>query len=78
MSTYLDSFAHDLFPDERTFQDFSFVRRPVLSKIEQKVHNSVGKSWSYPCLIQAAIAQGTTRSGVQEQQSQANDIAKFD
>ncbi len=78
MSTYLDSFAHDLFPDERTFQAFSFVSRPVLAKLEQKVHNSVGKSWSYPCLIQAAIAQGTTRSGVQEQQAQANDIANFD
>lgn len=78
MSTYLDSFAHDLFPDERVFQAFSFVKRPVLAKLEQKVHNVPGKSWSYPCLIQAAIAQGTTRAGVQEQQSQANDVANFD
>jgi hypothetical protein len=67
-----------LFPDERTFQAFSFVKRPVLAKLEQKVHNTVGKSWSYPCLVQASIAQGTTRAGVQEQQSQANDVANFD
>lgn len=78
MSTYLDSFAHDLFPDERSFQAFSFVRRPVLAKLEQKVHNVVGKSWSYPVLIQASIAQGTTRAAVQEQQAQANDISNFD
>lgn len=78
MSTYLDSFAHDLFPDERSFQAFSFIRRPVLAKLEQKIHSTVGKSWSYPCLIQASIAQGTTRAAVQEQQAQANDIANFD
>jgi hypothetical protein len=78
MSTYLDSFAHDLFPDERSFQAFSFVKRPVLAKLEQKVHASVGKSWSYPVLVQASIAQGTTRAAVQEQQGQANDIANFD
>jgi hypothetical protein len=76
--TYLDSFAHDLFPDERSFQAFSFVKRPVLAKLEQKVHTSVGKSWSYPCLIQAAIAQGTSRAAVQEQQAQGNDISGFD
>lgn len=78
MSTFLDAFAHDLFPDERSFQAFSFVKRPVLAKLEQKVHNVSGKSWSYPCLIQASIAQGTTRAAVQEQQAQANDIANFD
>jgi hypothetical protein len=78
MSTFLDSFAHDLFPDERSFQAFSFVKRPVLAKLEQKVHSSVGKSWSYPCLIQASIAQGTTRAAVQEQHAQANDVANFD
>lgn len=78
MSTFLDAFAHDLFPDERSFQAFSFVKRPVLAKLEQKVHNVSGKTWSYPCLIQASIAQGTTRAGVQEQQAQANDIANFD
>lgn len=74
----MDAFAHDLFPDERTFQAFSFVKRPVLAKLEQRVHNSVGKSWSYPCLLQASIAMGTTRAAVQEQQAQANDIANFD
>lgn len=78
MGSYFDSFAHDLFPDERTFQAFSFVRRPVLAKLEQKVHASVGKSWAYPCLIQASIAQGTTRAAVQEQQAQSNDVANFD
>jgi len=78
MSAFLDSFAHDLFPDERSFQAFSFVKRPVLAKLDQKVHSSVGKSWSYPCLIQASIAQGTTRAAVQEQQAQANDVANFD
>ena len=78
MSAFLDGFAHDLFPDERSFQAFSFVKRPVLAKLEQKIHNSVGRTWSYPCLIQAAIAQGTTRAGVQEQQSQGSDIAGFD
>lgn len=78
MSTFLDAFAHDLFPDERSFQAFSFVKRPVLAKLEQKVHNVSGRTWSYPCLIQASIAQGTTRAGVQEQQAQANDIANFD
>ncbi len=78
MSKFLDAFAHDLFPDERVLQAFSFVKRPVLAKLEQKVHNSVGRTWSYPCLVQAAIAQGTTRAGVQEQQAQANDIANFD
>jgi hypothetical protein len=78
MSTFLDAFAHDLFPDERTFQAFSFVKRPVLAKLEQRVHNSVGKSWSYPCLLQASIAMGSTRAAVQEQQAQANDIANFD
>lgn len=78
MSTFLDAFAHDLFPDERSFQAFSFVRRPVLAKLEQKLHQSSGKSWSYPCLVQAAIAQGTTRAAVQEQAAQANDIANFD
>jgi hypothetical protein len=77
-SAFLDAFAHDLFPDERSFQAFSFVKRPVLAKLEQKVHSSVGKTWSYPCLIQASIAQGTTRAAVQEQQAQANDIANFD
>jgi hypothetical protein len=75
---FLDSFAHDLFPDERSFQAFSFVKRPVLAKLEQKVHSSVGRTWSYPCLIQASIAQGTTRAAVQEQQAQANDVANFD
>lgn len=50
----------------------------MLAKLEQKVHSSVGKSWSYPCLIQASIAQGTTRAAVQEQQAQSNDIANFD
>lgn len=78
MSTFLDAFAHDLFPDERSFQAFSFVKRPVLAKLEQKVHSSVGKTWSYPCLIQASIAQGTSRAAVQEQQAQANDVANFD
>jgi hypothetical protein len=78
MSTFLDAFAHDLFPDERSFQAFSFVKRPVLAKLEQKVHNVSGRTWSYPCLIQASIAQGTTRAGVQEQQAQANDVANFD
>jgi hypothetical protein len=79
MSTYLQSFAHDLFPDERSLQAFSFVRRPVLAKLEQRLHdNSVGRTWAYPALIQASIAQGTTRAGVQEQQAQANDIANFD
>jgi hypothetical protein len=74
----LDAFAHDLFPDERSFQAFSFVKRPVLAKLEQKVHNVSGRSWNYPCLIQASIAQGTSRAAVQEQQAQANDIANFD
>ena len=78
MSKFLDAFAHDLFPDERSFQAFSFVKRPVLAKMEQKVHNSVGATWSYPCLVQASIAQGTTRAGVQEMAAQANDIANFD
>lgn len=78
MSTFLDSFAHDLFPDERSFQAFSFVQRPVLAKLEQKVHNTVGKTWSYPCLLQASIALGTTRAAVQEQHAQANDVANFD
>jgi hypothetical protein len=78
MSTFLDAFAHDLFPDERSFQAFSFVKRPVLAKLEQKTHQTSGKSWSYPCLIQASIAQGTTRAAVQEQAAQANDIANFD
>lgn len=78
MSTYLQSFAHDLFPDERTLQAFSFVKRPVLAKMEQRIHNVSGRTWSYPALLQAAIAQGTTRVGVQEQQAQANDIANFD
>lgn len=78
MSTFFTSFAHDLFPDERSFQAFSFVKRPLLAKLEQKKHNSVGRTWSYPALIQASIAQGTTRAAVQEQQAQANDIANFD
>lgn len=78
MSTFFQSFAHDLFPDVRSFQAFSFVKRPVLAKLEQKKHSSVGRTWAYPALVQAAIAQGTTRAGVQEQQSQANDIAGFD
>ncbi len=78
MSTYLDSFAHDLFPDERSFQAFSFVKRPILAKLEQKIHNVVGKTWSYPCLIQASIAQGTTRAAVQEQAAQGQDAANFD
>lgn len=78
MSKFLDSFAHDLFPNEASLQAFSFVKRPVLAKLEQKVHSSVGRTWSYPCLIQASISQGTTRAGVQEQQAQANDVANFD
>ncbi len=78
MSRFLDAYAHDLFPNEASMQAFSFVKRPVLAKLEQKVHNSVGRSWAYPCLIQASIAQGTTRAGVQEQAAQANDIANFD
>lgn len=76
--TFLDDFAHDLYPDERTFQAFSFVSRPVLAKLEQKVHTTSGARWAYPCLIQAAIAQGTTRAAVQEQAAQANDISGFD
>jgi hypothetical protein len=78
MSGFLDAFAHDLFPDERSFQAFSFVQRPILAKLEQKVHTSSGRTWSYPCLIQASIAQGTTRAAVQEQHAQANDVANFD
>jgi hypothetical protein len=78
VSTFLQSFAHDLFPDERSLQAFSFVRRPILSKLEQKVHNVSGRTWSYPALLQASIAQGTTRAAVQEQAAQANDIANFD
>lgn len=78
MSKFLDAFAHDLFPDEQSLQAFSFVKRPVLAKLEQKIHNSVGRTWSYPALIQASTAQGTTRAGVQEQQAQANDVANFD
>lgn len=78
MSEFLDAFAHDLFPDERSLQAFSFVKRPVLAKLEQKVHNTVGKSYGYPALIQAAIAQGTTRAAVQEQHGQAGDVANFD
>lgn len=78
MSTFLDAFAHDLFPDIRSFQAFSFVRRPILAKLEQRMAQGTGATWAYPCLIQAAVAQGTTRAGVQEQQAQANDIANFD
>lgn len=78
MSTFFASFAHDLFPTVASFQAFSFVKRPVLAKLEQKKHTSVGRTWAYPSLVQAAIAQGTTRAAVQEQQAQANDIANFD
>lgn len=77
MSKFLDAFAHDLFPDERSLQAFSFIKRPVLAKLEQKVHNSVGRTWAYPALIQASVAQGTTRAAVQEQQAQGNDVANF-
>ena len=76
--TYLDAFAHDIFPDERALQAFSFVDRPVLARLEQRTHTVSGKTWSYPALLQAAIAQGTTRAGVQEQNGQANDVAGFD
>jgi hypothetical protein len=78
LSTFLDAFAHDLFPDVRSFQAFSFVRRPVLAKLEQRMAQGTGATWAYPVLIQASVAQGTTRAGVQEQAAQANDIANFD
>lgn len=78
MSTHLDAFAHDIFPDERSLQAFSFVDRPVLAKLEQRTHTVSGRTWGYPCLLQAAIAQGTTRAAVQEQAQQASDVAGFD
>jgi hypothetical protein len=77
MSTYLDSFAHDLFPDERSLQAFTMVDHPVLALLEQRVHTVSGKTWSYPALVQSAHAMSTDRAAVQEIAQQANDVGNF-
>jgi len=77
MSTYLDAFAHDIFPDERSLQAFCFVDYPVLAKLEQRTHTVSGATWEYPCLIQGSISLSTDRAKVQEMHAQANDVANF-
>lgn len=81
MSDYVDGFVHDLFPDVRDFQAFAFRERPILNILNQSKHEGKGKSWGYPVLVQAAIAQGTTRAAVQRQQDQAGnadiDVEEF-
>lgn len=74
---FLDAFAHDIFPTVKSLQALSFVKRPLLAKLERQVRPAVGKNHNYPVLQQAAIAQGTTRAAVQEQNAQANDAAGF-
>ncbi len=77
MSAYLDSFAHDIFPDERSLQAYSMVSRPVLALLEQRTHTVSGRTWAYPALVQASIAHSTDRAKVQEIAGQANDVANF-
>ena len=78
MSGYIDSFAHDLFPDQRSMVAFSQIGHPLLAMMEQRSHNSPGRKYGYPAYIQGPIAMAGTRAQVQEIADQANDVANFD
>lgn len=76
MSQYVDSFAHDLFPDMRSLKEFALYKRTLLAMLPER--EAVGRTYAYPALAQTATAMGTDRASVQEVQGQANDVANFD
>jgi hypothetical protein len=78
MSSYIDSFAHDLFPDKRSMVAFSQIGHPLLAMMEQRSHNSPGRKYGYPAYVQGPVAMAGTRAQVQEIADQANDVANFD
>jgi hypothetical protein len=78
MSSYIDSFAHDLFPDKRSMVAFSQIGHPLLAMMEQRSHNSPGRKYGYPAFIQGPIAMAPTRAEVQEIADQPDDVANFD
>lgn len=78
MSSYVDSFAHDLFPDKRSMVAFSQIGHPLLAMMEERQHNSPGRKYGYPAYVQGPVAMAGTRAQVQEIADQANDVANFD
>jgi hypothetical protein len=78
MSGYIDSFAHDIFPDKRSMEAFSQIGHPLLAMLEQRSHNSPGRKYGYPAYIQGPVAMAGTRAQVQEIADQADDVANFD
>lgn len=78
MSSYIDSFAHDLFPDKRSMVAFSQIGHPLLAMMEQRSHNSPGRKYAYPAYVQGPIAMAGTRAQVQEIADQPNDVANFE
>lgn len=78
MSSYIDSFAHDLFPDKRSMEAFSQIGHPLLAMLEQRSHNSPGRTYGYPAYIQGPVAMAGTRAQVQEIADQGDDVANFD
>lgn len=76
MSQYVDSFAHDLFPDMRSLKEFALYKRAILALLPER--EAVGRTYAYPALAQTATAMGTDRAAVQEVAGQANDVANFD
>lgn len=78
MSGYIDSFAHDLFPNVKSMVAFSQIGHPLLAMLEQRQHNSPGRKYGYPAYIQGPVAMAGTRAQVQEIADQADDVANFD
>ncbi len=78
MSGYVDSFAHDLFPDKRSMVAFSQIGHPLLAMMEERQHNSPGRKYGYPAYVQGPVAMAGTRAQVQEIADQPDDVANFD